>query len=62
MDNNIAQKDLAKEARLSVNTVYRLTHFGTGTKSIILLIAMVLKYKLNKKNVTEENLTEMLKP
>jgi DNA-binding Xre family transcriptional regulator len=55
MDNDITQKDLAKRTHLSVNTVYRLNTFGKGSKSIIKLVAMEL-------NLTEEALTEMLKP
>jgi len=55
MDNKITQKDLAQRTHLSVNTLYRLTHLGTATKSIIKLIAMEL-------DITEEKLMGMLKP
>ncbi len=52
-DNKITQKSLAVRTHLSSNTIYRLTHFGIATKSVVKLVAMEL-------GITDEELRKKL--
>ncbi|HWY11936.1 MAG TPA: helix-turn-helix domain-containing protein, partial [Bacteroidia bacterium] len=47
-DNKITQKQLAEDAEVSTNTIYRLTHLGKATKVIIKVVAVTLGITTDK--------------